>query len=450
MLYRKLKEKIKNWIKNGTKPMMITGARQVGKSFLIRETLKESGVEYVELNFIKDISAKEMFESLFKDGQASFKLKFSLLCKRTLPKGSIVFLDEVQEVKEVLTVLKFLAEQGDYRYILSGSLLGVELTNLRSAPVGYLESYEMYPLDLEEFFIANGLTKELIDYLKDRFESKEPVDETIHKTLMDSFYMYLVIGGMPEAVQTYVDTQDMNKVMSVHKNIINEYKRDFTKYEEKSKLKLIKTYELIPSELDSKNKRYQLTDLGKNTKFDRYENSFNWLIDTGVAIPTYNVTEFQLPLEASKKSSLFKLFLSDVGLLSSMYGRATIAKMLNRGESINCGAIYENFIAQEINASGFKMYYFNNKKHGEVDFLIEYDESLLPIEVKSGKDYQIHSALTYFMQTPYFDRAIVFSNYNVSVNDKIVYLPIYMAMFLKDVSPIGKIGKIDLSSLKIQ
>ncbi len=449
MLYRKLKSKIQDWIKNGTKPMMITGARQVGKSYLIRETLKESGVDYVELNFINDRLSKETFESLANDDQASFKLKLSLVSKKPLGKGTVIFLDEVQEVKETLTVLKFLAEQGDYRYILSGSLLGVELTNLRSAPVGYLESYEMYPLDLEEFFIASGLTKELIEYLRGRFEKKEPVDETIHKTLLDSFYRYLAVGGMPEAVQVYVDTQDMNKVMSIHRNIINEYKRDFTKYEKRSKLKLIKTYELIPSELNSKNKRYQLSDLGENAKFDRYENSFNWLIDAGVAIPTYNVTEFQLPLEASKKSSLFKLFLSDVGLLSSMYGRATIVKMLNHGESINCGAIYENFIAQEIKANGFKTYYFNNKKHGEVDFLIECDENLLPIEVKSGKDYQQHSALTYFMQIPYFAHAIVFSNHNVVIDDKIAYLPIYMAMFLKDNEPIGKINKIDLSSLKI-
>ena len=448
MLYRKEQKRIEEWLKNGTKPLMITGARQVGKSFLIRETLKQNQIDYVEFNFIKDLAAKNVFESLLNNDLDAFGLTIGLLSKKKLHKGMIIFLDEVQEIKEMLTIIKFLAEKGDYKYILSGSLLGVELTNLKSAPVGYLETQIMYPLDLEEFYIANGLGSEVLDYLKEKFEKKEAVDENIHKALMETFYRYLIVGGMPEAVQTYINDQDLNEVMQIHGSIINEYKRDFTKYE-RNKLKLIKTYELIPSELNSKNKRYMFSDLDKNLRFDKYENSFNWLIDAGVAIPAYNVTEFQLPLEASKKSNLFKFFLSDVGLLSNLYGRATILKLLNHGESINCGAIYENFIAQEINAHGFKTYYFNSKKHGEVDFLIEHDEQLLPIEVKSGKDYQSHSALSYFMTTPRFKNAIVFSNYNVSVKEKIVYLPIYMVMFLNNNGRIGKIKHDDLSKITI-
>ena len=310
----------------------------------------------------------------------------------------------------------------------------------------------MYPLDLEEFFIANGLSNEIIEYLKDKYINIEEVDSNIHNTLEESFYRYLIVGGMPEAVQTYINTKDLNKVYTIHMSIIKDYKRDFTKYEieSKSRLKLLSTYDLIPSELDSKNKRYVFTDLNSNLRFDRYENNFNWLIDAGVALPVYNVTEFQLPLEASKKSNLFKLFLSDVGLLTSLYGQATIIKLLTKKESINCGAIFENFVAQELKAHGFKNYYFNNKKHGEIDFLIEHEENLLPIEVKSGKDYQIHSALSYFMTTKYFNKGIVFSNFNVSKKDNIVYYPIYMIMFLTNIIHIDGVDTIDLSKLTIK
>lgn len=452
MLYRKVQKDINNWLNEGKKALLVTGARQVGKSYLIRETLKQNNCPYIEINFIENKKAKEMFDSFVKGDINNFLLTLKLLSEKELKKGSVIFLDEVQEVKEIVTIIKFLVEQGDYKYILSGSLLGVELNHIKSAPVGYLDIIDMYPLDLEEFFIANGLQEDIIEYLKNKFVNIEEVSENIHNVLTESFYRYLIVGGMPEAVQEYVTSQDLNKVYKIHMSIIRNYKNDFTKYEieSKSKLKLLKTYDLIPSELDSKNKRYLFTDLDSNLKFARYENSFNWLIDAGVSIPVYNVTEFQLPLEASKKSNLFKLFLSDVGLLTSLYGQATVIKLLTQKESINCGAIFENFVAQELKAHGFKTYYFNNKKHGEVDFLIEHDENLLPIEVKSGKDYQTHSALSYFMTTKYFSKAFVFSSFNVSKKDNIIYYPVYMIMFLNNIINMEKLDKIDLSKLSVK
>ena len=247
--------------------------------------------------------------------------------------------------------------------------------------------------------------------------------------------------------QEYLYSNDLMRVKSIHENIYLTYKRDFTKYEEKDKLRLIVTYDLIPSELNSKNKRYSFSNLPNKNRYSRYENSFNWLIDAGVALPTYNVTEFQIPLAASKKSNLFKLFLSDVGMLTSIYGTATIMKLLERGKEINCGAIFENAVAQELVAHGFKLFYFNNKKHGEVDFLIEYNGELLPIEIKSGKDYRTHSSLTYFTTTKQFKKAIVFSNYNVKSDNGILYLPIYMIMFLHNGFKIESKDKLDLSIL---
>ncbi len=449
MLYRKAKNDIEKWLTNGTDALLITGARQVGKSFLIRETLKENKIDYVEFNFIRQPNLITIFNSAISEDADKFLMELRVASKRVLKDNTVIFLDEIQEIKDVLTIVKFLVEKGKYKYILSGSLLGVELTDLRSAPVGYLKVIDMYPMDLEEFYIANGLGEKVIKKIEECYDSIQPVSDFVHEQLIDAFYKYLIVGGMPEAVQKFLDTQDFNAVIMVHKKIYQTYKMDFTKYEKNQKLKLIKTYELIPSELNSKNKRYQFTSLDKNLRFDRYENSFNWLIDAGVALPVYNVTEFEIPLEASKKSNLFKLFLSDVGMLTTFYGSSTVLSLLNRGKDINCGAMFENFVAQEFTAHGLKNYYFNNKRHGEVDFLIEYKNQLLPVEVKSGKDYQKHSALTYFVNSKYFSNAFVFSNYNVSKKGNIVYYPIYMVMFMKKDFHIEKVEKLDLSKLKI-
>ena len=430
MLYRKVQKDIEKWLNDGHDALLITGARQVGKSFLIRETLKKNKINYVEFNFIQNPNLLEIFNSALKNDSDRFLMELEVASNKNLTKDTVIFFDEIQECKEIVTVIKFLVENGKYKYVLSGSLLGVELRDLRSAPVGYMRTIEMFPMDLEEFLIANKLSEKILNYLKDCFDKKLQVSDFIHKRLIDAFYKYLIVGGMPEAVDAFIRTNDLNEVSTIHKKIWQDYKKDFTRYEEKYKLKLISIYDLIPAELNSKNKRYNFSNINKQLKFARYENNFNWLIDAGVSIPVFNVTEYQIPLEASKKSNLFKLFLSDVGMLTTFYGSATILKLLDNGNDVNCGAMFENAIAQELRAHGFKEYYFNNKKHGEVDFLIEYNNQLLPIEVKSGKDYQKHSALSYFMSTHRFDNAFVLSNYNVKVENNITYYPIYMIMFI--------------------
>lgn len=450
MIERKINYKIREWLKNGKDALLITGVRQCGKSTSIRNVLKETNTDYVEINFIAQKNLVPVFNSAIEKSFSQFLMELEVASGKTLKKNSVIFLDEIQEIKEVVTIVKFLVENGKYRYILSGSLLGVELQDLRSAPVGYMRTLDMYPMDLEEFFKANGLGDDVIQMLRECYANRKPVSDIIHEHLIDAFYRYLIIGGMPEAVQTFIETNDYNSVADVHRKILREYYRDFTRYEKEKKLKLIKTYNLIPSELDSKNKRYVFANLKDDTiRFDRYENNFNWLNDAGVSIPVYNVTEFQIPLKSSEKSNLFKMFLSDVGLLTTTYGSGTILKLLDHGNDINCGAMFENVVAQELKAHEYEVYYFNNKKHGEVDFLIEDNDGLLPIEVKSGKDYQKHSALTYFMSTKQFVKAYVFSNHNVSVNNNIVYLPIYMIMFLQNNKRIDKQEKFDLSFLSM-
>ena len=449
MLYRKVQKDIEKWLNDGHDALLITGARQVGKSFLIRETLKKNKINYIEFNFIQNPNLLEIFNSAIKNDSDRFLMELEVASNKNLTKDTVIFFDEIQECKEIVTVIKFLVENGKYKYVLSGSLLGVELRDLRSAPVGYMRTIEMFPMDLEEFLIANKLSEKILNYLKDCFDKKLQVSDFIHKRLIDAFYKYLIVGGMPEAVDAFIRTNDLNEVSTIHKKIWQDYKKDFTRYEEKYKLKLISIYDLIPAELNSKNKRYNFSNINKQLKFARYENNFNWLIDAGVSIPVFNVTEYQIPLEASKKSNLFKLFLSDVGMLTTFYGSATILKLLDNGNDVNCGAMFENAIAQELRAHGFKEYYFNNKKHGEVDFLIEYNNQLLPIEVKSGKDYQKHNALSYFMSTNRFDNAFVLSNYNVKVENNIIYYPIYMIMFIHSNFKINDKVSLNLDDIQI-
>jgi uncharacterized protein len=450
MLFRKIKKQIEEWLLVGNDALLITGARQVGKSYIVRETLKEKAVDFIEFNFIKQPKLLDIFKSAIEEDADKFLMAIRVAANKQLKDGTVIFFDEIQECKEIVTIIKFLVEQGKFKYVLSGSLLGVELTDLRSAPVGYLTTIDMYPMDFEEFLIANGLGDDVINNLKQCYTQLTPVDDFVHDKIIEAFYTYLIVGGMPEAVQTYLDSNDLVQVSKVHGKIIREYRKDFTKYEQSKKLKLLKTYDLIPSELNTKNKRYIFTNLDKELRFDRYENSFNWLIDAGVSLPVYNVTEFEIPLEASKKSNLFKLFLSDVGMLTSAYGSATVLRLLEKGKDINCGAMFENAIAQELTAHGYKNYYFNSKKHGEVDFLVEHNNELLPIEVKSGKDYQKHSALSYFMSTRQFNSAIALSNFNVSQNDKIIYLPIYMIMFIEKIEVIEKRKPLNLGVLSLK
>lgn len=450
MLIRKKEKEITEWIKNGKKALLVSGARQVGKTFLIRECLRKAQIEFVEFNLIEQpeivglLASAETVDDLI--------LRLSLFTdKKLVKRKSIIFFDEVQEYKEIVTKIKFFVEEGSFRYILSGSLLGVEITNLKSAPVGSLHTIKMYPLDFEEFLQVFNVQAKLIDSLRKSFEKKAPIDEIVNKKLLDIFNLYLLIGGMPSAVMRYVETSSLEEVYEEHIAIIEQYKQDFTKYEaQDKKFYLTQVYDLIPAELSEKNKRFNFADIKKGLKFERAQDNFIWLQKAGVAFPVFNATEPKIPLLLSEKSNLFKLFLSDVGMLTTMYGRATKIKILNGDKDINNGALYENAVAQELYAHGYKPYYFNSKKQGELDFIIEYHGEILPIEVKSGKGYTVHSALNNVLSNEDYGikQAFVFANCNVTINEKIVYYPIYFCMFLQEKDLIlPKIPKVDFSQI---
>ena len=442
MLKRKIDSYLEQFYKRTNKALLVTGARQTGKSFSIRQYGTAHYENFVEINFIEQPEAAEILKGA-KNSQ-DILVRLSLLTSTPLVAGkTLVFFDEVQECPEMVTAIKFLVDEGSYRYILSGSLLGVELKDLRSEPVGYMDVKDMYPLDFEEFLLAMGVSRQVTDGMQKAFEQQQPVDEFVHKKMMELFRLYLIVGGMPAAVQKYVDTHNLQDVMAEQQAIIRLYKRDITKYDKNHKLYIDEIFELIPSELNAKNKRFILKDLNENLKFSRYENSFLWLKNAGVALPTYNVEEPVVPLKLSRSRNLFKLFQSDIGLLACQYAEGFQLRIIRSAEGrlqgrkdekgINFGSIFENMVAQELQAHGFELYYFNSKKQGELDFIIEKDGQALPIEVKSGKDYQRHNALSNVMGNADYaiPRAIVFCNDNVSMSGNIVYLPIYMVTFLK-------------------
>ncbi len=450
MLKRKISDFLESYFTSDRKEaLLITGARQVGKSFAIREFGKSHYRSFAEINLIENPAARE---ALAKAGNSrDLLLRISALTSAELIKGeTLIFLDEVQAVPEIVTAIKFLVEEGSYQYVLSGSLLGVSLKGIASMPVGYLTVKEMYPLDLEEFFTACGVPQRIFEVLKDAFLNEAAADAVIHEKMMELFRLYLIVGGMPAVVQTYLETNDIRKVVAKQKEILAMYTEDISQYDTGNKLYIKDIFALIPAELNNQNKRFILKKLNENAKFSRYEDSFIWIREAGVALPVFNAEVPKLPLELAKLRNLFKLFSNDVGLLACQYADGIQLRILNNDTDINYGAVYENAVAQELQSHGFRLYYFNSKKQGELDFLIVKDDKVLPIVVKSGKSYARHNALKNIMENEEYgiEKAYVLCNDNVSSNGKIVYLPIYMMMFIRNSEIQSMIWKVDLSALK--
>lgn len=447
MLTRKIDAYIRNYYETTRNALLITGARQIGKTYSIRQFGK-SFKSFVEINFVEMPEAVE----LFKDAKSSadILLRLSAITSVPLIKGqTLVFFDEVQQCPDIVTAIKFLVDDGSYRYILSGSLLGIELKDLRSEPVGYMGVKDMYPLDFEEFISCVGINDTVIGALREAWQNRTAVDEFIHGKILELFRLYLVVGGMPAAVSKYIESNNLQEVMTVQQDIIRLYKRDIAQYDPNNKLYIEEIFNLIPPELNAKNKRFILKRLNEHAKFERIEASFLWLTNAGVALPVYNVEEPKMPLLLARSRNLFKLFQSDIGLLACQYAEGIQLRIIKGDKGINFGSIYENAVAQELVAHDIIPYYYNNKKRGELDFVVELDSKVLPIEVKSGKDYETHRALSNIMDCDEYDlpQAIVFNNDNLQVVGKIVYAPIYMVMFFEKNNIAPTYYKVDLTGL---
>ena len=439
-MYRKDSIIIEEWLKRSDKALLVTGARQIGKTWLIREEIAKSGYRKFEVNFIDQPDLVDYLNVKMSANEFLVKLKM-IMPEDCKPQETVVFFDEIQKCPEIVTKIKFLVEEGSFKYVMSGSLLGVELKGITSVPVGYLTVLTMYPMDFEEFMIANNVSKTTLEMLKAKFETCQPVDEFIHQKLLSLFFIYLIVGGMPDAVKIYIATKDIREVDKVQRDIVALYKEDFSQYEsEDKKLKLISIYDIIPAELNKQNKKFVFTMLNKELKFDRYENSFLWLKDAGVALPVYNVEAPVIPLKASKSSNVFRLFSNDTGLLTSAYPAETKLELINKNSEVNNGAHFENAVAQQLTANGLEPYFCKKKNIGELDVLVEMDGKVVPIEVKSGKAYKAHKSLDNFMKISdyHIEKAYVLSVANMEQEGSVGYLPIYMCYLLKE----RKIGKL--------
>ena len=449
MLERKISRYIEHFYEVNKGALLLSGARQIGKTYSVRRFAEKKFKSFIEINFVDNPDAVGIFSNA--KNSSDILLRLSAFVNQPLIKGdTLIFFDEVQLCPEIVTAIKFLVDDGRYRYIMSGSLLGVELNNLRSVPVGYMEVKEMYPLDLEEFMWAVGVNEDVIASLKKSWEEKKHVDDFVHKKMMDVFRLYLIVGGMPAAVMSYKENNNLQDVMASQREIISLYKKDISQYDEKRSLKIKEVFDLIPSELNSKSKRFFIKDINTKARAEMYENEFLWLKNAGVAIPVFNVDEPKLPLKLASSRNLFKLFSNDVGLLACQYSDGIQLKILTGDDAINHGSVYENVVAQELLAHGFdELYYYNSKKMGELDFILEYDGNVFPVEVKSDKDYSRHRALNNILTCPEYDipQAVVLCNNNFEVKDNVIYVPIYMMMFLQKEREIDMQFHLDLNGL---
>ena len=451
MLQRKAYDYFLEW-KNQKekKALCVTGARQIGKTTLIRAFGRRNYEHFVELNFVTEKDAGAIFSGSL-DADTIITNLSAYTRKPMEPGRTLVLLDEVQECPEARTAIKFLVEDGRFDYIESGSLMGVRHKEVASYPVGFEELYRMYPMDFEEFLWANGVQQSTIDYLRGCFDSLTPVSQAVHDTMKKLFLSYIVVGGMPEAVQLYVDTHDIAKVAALQTDILELYRLDISKYAQgNDKLKIRAIFDSIPSQLNAKNRRFVLTDVDANGRQLRYANSFEWLAQAGGALPCYNVSEPKAPLALNEKHSLFKLFMGDVGLLCAACMENVQFSILQGDLEINMGSILENVMAQQIKSAGLSLHFFDAKKYGELDFVIQNGLRIQLVEVKSGKDYKKHAALDKMRQIKEWpaDKAYVFCQGNIEEEDGVIYLPWYEILFLQpDHLPETMKFEVDISAL---
>ena len=440
MLFRKIENQIEKHFNTGSdKILIVDGARQIGKSYIIRHVGQRLFKNYIELNMEADKVGARLFAEAKTTSDFYMALSTIVGDKMGDKASTLVFIDEIQAYDHLLTMLKFLRDEDRFNYIASGSQLGITLKQTSSIPLGSIRILHMYPMDFEEFLIANGVGSTFIDEMRTRFMRQEALPEALHNRIFDLFRKYLIVGGMPDAVNTFVSTQNILEIRSIQQNIHHLYGVDASRYESVNKrLRIQRIYEMVPSNMENRKKRIVAQQIeGKTGKrMADYANEFDYLISSGITLEVKAISKPSFPLIENSGKNLLKLYLNDVGILTGILYRNNIMPIMSDERSTNLGSVYETVVAQELRAHGFNLFYYDNKKNGEVDYLIDdYDNmSVAPIEVKSGKDYNVHSALNHFLQVEEYNirKAYVFSNTReTSTTNGITYLPIYYIMFLQ-------------------
>ena len=437
MLFRKIEKLIDEHLKSDSqKILLIDGARQIGKTYIIRHVGKKLFKNYIEINMVEDSLGDRLFENIKTIEDFYLQVSMTDGEKMGSKEDTLIFIDEIQAYPHLLTLLKFLSQDNKFTYIASGSLLGVTLSQTTSIPMGSIRKVRMFPLDFEEFLYANGMNELVISSIRKKFEKLEALEEPMHNKIMDMFRKFLLVGGLPDAVNAYINTKNIRAVRDVQSEIHDYYAADASKYDENNRLKIRRIFDLIPSNMENKKKRVvaQSIENKKGKTFGDYSDEFEYLISAGIALNVQAISNPTFPLVESSGKNLLKLYLNDVGILTGILYGNNIRAVLDDEKSINLGSVYETVVASELIAHGHKLFYYDNRNRGEVDYLIDdYDSlSAVPIEVKSGKDYTVHSALNSFVQNEdyHVKKAFVVSNERtVTQNGKIIYIPIYYVMF---------------------
>jgi predicted AAA+ superfamily ATPase len=434
-LYRKIEDRLLNW-KNQTRnvALLVTGPRDIGKTYTLSKFCKNNFMHFNYLN-VRDIpDAKYLLNNAV--GYQEFISVIELLIKTKLQDEMVIFLDEIQILDNPLSVMKQIVESTNTRFILSGSLLGVDFLKRVQLPLGdYLTEIRMYPLDFEEFLIARGYRQLDFELLKECYDKKRPVDSDLHKKLLKELYLYLVLGGMPSVVSVYLDTFDLSPARIKLQEAVYAYEYDIVKYSDiNDRFSIINIFHAICSELCNNSSRFYLSNLQKGARLRDYNTLFSWLIESGAAYHCSSVSVPVIPISKNTGRIAFKLYHHDVGFFSRIFEIYQVLKIVEGESKFNLGPLYQNFVACELRAHGSPLYYYNNKKAGEVDFLTVSNKTILPIEVKSGKDYYVHSALKNLLNNESLGikEAVVLTKGNVEVKDNITYYPIYMVMFMQE------------------
>lgn len=441
MLHRKIAKVIEVYLQSASrKILLIDGARQIGKTYIVRYVGQKMFKNFIEINMIEDSLGDKLFARV--NNVDDFYLQLSMIAGNKMGKkeDTLIFIDEIQAYPHLLTMLKFLAQDGRYTYITSGFLLGVTLAQIPSIPMGSIRKIRMFPLDFEEFLYANGMNAAVIDILRKKFNARQLLDENTHNKLLDLFRKYLLVGGMPDAVNTFLASRNIVEVRAVQAEIHDYYAADASKYDEERKLKIRRIYDLIPSNMENKKKRVVAKEIEnkKGKTFNDYQDEFEYLISAGIALNVQAISNPKFPLAESEGKNLLKLYLNDAGILSCILYGNNIRAILNDVRSVNLGSVYETVVASELLAHGYRLFYYDNRSKGEVDYLIDdfNDLTAVPIEVKSGKDYTVHSALNTFISNGDYNikKAFVLSNEReIRYRGKITYLPIYFVMFFQNI-----------------
>ena len=430
---RKILNDLMKWKENPhKKPLIIKGARQVGKTYIIREFAQEAYEDLVEINFERDLEFIDLFKKTHNPKDILQYLEVAFMDKN-FDRNTLFFMDEIQACSDALTSLKFLAESFPCDIICSGSMLGVAIANSTSFPVGYIETWQMYPLSFMEFIEALGMKENIIKSLSDCLLNNLPVMEVLHNKMNDLFKEYMVVGGMPEVVNKYIETKSFKETLLVQRRIVSDYLNDMVKYADGSeRIKVRECYQSIPLQLAKENKKFQykLVKSGGNARY--FDASLNWLKDSGLVNLTYRLKTIDEPLEIHKESAVFKVYMADTGLLVSQFDESVIKELLNGNLGVFKGALYENIAAQILSMHEREFYYFEPNTSSEIDFIIYYKGEICPLEIKAGRN-TVSKSFTNFVDKYNSPYAFRLSQKNIGTNkENVSYVPLYMLEMLLD------------------